>query len=166
MQRVWPLPTVTSWTIPALQVGIRAANDGISKLQIEDGAAGQHHCPARSRLDAGRQAASDTFTGSRATLDEEFQSVLAEITRTATAAGLETGSTNLNSRSVFVGNTQTNTRQRLTYVSFALTTAVDAQGLGISAQNITSATNANTAVTRSRRAVGLWVRLRVESEPR
>jgi hypothetical protein len=86
------------------------------------------------------QAASDTFTGSRATLDNEFQSVLSEITRNATAAGLETGNTNLNARSVFVGNTQTATSSSVSYVSFALTTAVDAQGLGISTQNITDQT--------------------------
>ena len=41
----------------------------------------------------------------------------------------------------------------MTYVSFALTTAVDAQGLGISAQNITSSTSANTAVTSIQNAI-------------
>src|SRR5215510_6005499 len=127
-----------------LQVGIRAASDAISKLQIEDGATANISQLLDRALTLAAQAASDTFLGSRATLDEEFQTVLSEITRTASAAALETGSTNLNSRNVFVGNTQTNTAASVTYVSFALTTAVDAQGLGISAQNITSSTNANT----------------------
>ena len=100
------------------------------------------------------QAASDTFTGSRTTLDSEFQSVLSEITRNATAAGIETGNTNLNARSVFVGNTQTSTSATVTYVSFALTTAVDAEGLGISSQNITSQANAATAISALQTAIG------------
>jgi flagellin len=136
-----------------LQVGIRAANDGISKLQIEDGAANNISALLDRALTLAAQAASGTFQGSRATLDEEFQTVLSEITRTATAAGLETSSTNLQSRSVFVGNTQTNVSASVTYVSFALTTAVDSQGLGISSQNITSAANANTAVTNIQSAI-------------
>jgi flagellin len=136
-----------------LQVGIRAANDAISRLQIEDGAAGNISQLLDRALTLAAQAASDTFLGSRATLDEEFQTVLSEITRTASAAALDTGSSNLNSRNVFVGNTQTNTGASVTYVSFALTTAVDAQGLGISAQNITSSTNANTAVTNIQNAI-------------
>jgi flagellin len=137
-----------------LQVGIRAANDGISKLQVEDGAMSNVTALLDRALTLAAQSASDTFTGSRATLDEEFQSVLAEITRNATAAGLETGNANLNARSVFVGNTQTSTSASVTYVSFALTTAVDAQGLGISTQTITSQTDAVTAVAAIQAAVG------------
>jgi flagellin len=137
-----------------LQVGIRASNDAISKLQIEDGAMSNVTALLDRALVLAAQAASDTFTGSRATLDNEFQSVLAEITRNATAAGLETGNANLNARSVFVGNTQTATSTSVTYVSFALTTAVDSQGLGISTQNITTQVDAAAAVTALQTAVG------------
>jgi flagellin len=137
-----------------LQVGIRASNDAISKLQVEDGAMSNVTALLDRALVLAAQAASDTFTGSRATLDNEFQSVLAEITRNATAAGLETGNANLNARSVFVGNTQTSTSTSVTYVSFALTTAVDSQGLGISTQNITSQVSAAAAVTALQTAVG------------
>jgi flagellin len=136
-----------------LDVGIRAANDAISKLQIEDGAASNISALVDRALTLAAQAASGTFTGSRATLDNEFQSVLSEITRTATAAGLETGNANLNARSVFVGNTQTSTSNAVTYISFALTTAIDSQGLGISSQNITSQANAAAAVTALQTAI-------------
>lgn len=136
-----------------LDVGIRAANDAISKLQIEDGAASNISALVDRALTLAAQAASDTFTGSRATLDDEFQSVLAEITRTATAAGLETGNANLNARSVFVGNTQTSTSASVTYISFALTTAIDSEGLGISSQNITDQTNAAAAVSAIQSAI-------------
>ena len=137
-----------------LQVGIRASNDAISKLQVEDGAMSNVTSLLDRALVLAAQSASDTFTGSRATLDNEFQSVLSEITRNATAAGLETGNANLNARSVFVGNTQTSTSTSVTYVSFALTTAVDAQGLGISTQNITNQVSAAAAVTAIQTAVG------------
>lgn len=137
-----------------LTVGIRSANDAISKLQIEDGAMNNISSLLDRALTLASQSASDTFTGSRTTLDAEFQSVLSEITRNATAAGIETSNANLNARSVFVGNTQTSTSASVTYVSFALTTAVDAEGLGISSQNITSQANANTAITNLQTAIG------------
>src|SRR5207237_9580664 len=125
-----------------LQVGIRNANDAVSRLQIEDGAMSNISTLLDRALTLSSQAASTTFLGDRNTLDNEFQSVLSEITRTASAAGLSSGgadAANLGSRSVFVGNTQIkSTDNSVTYVSFALTTAVDSQGLGISTQNITS----------------------------
>jgi flagellin len=130
-----------------LEVGMRNANDAISKLQIEDGALNNISQLMDRAVTLAAQSASGTFSGSRATLDNEFQSVLLEITRTATAAGLETGNTNLNARSVFVGNTQTATSVAASFISFALTTAVDAQGLGISTQNLTTAANASAALT-------------------
>ena len=123
-----------------LQVGIRNANDAISNLQIEDGSANNISTLLDRALTLASQSASGTFLGNRTTLDNEFQSVLAEISRTAQAAGLDTGNTNLNSRSVFVGSSSINTATAVTYVSFTLTTAVDSQGLGISTQNITSQT--------------------------
>ena len=137
-----------------LQVGIRNANDAISNLQIEDGALNNISSLLDRALTLASQASSDTFSGSRSTLDNEFQSVLSEITRNATAAGLETGNVNLDARSVFVGNTQTSTSAAASYVSFALTTAVDAQGLGISTQDITSQVNANSAINAIQTAIG------------
>lgn len=137
-----------------LQMGIRSANNAISKLQIEDGAMNNIASLLDRAVTLASQAASDTFTGSRTTLDSEFQSVLTEITRNATAAGLETSNTNLNARSVFVGNTQTSTSASVTYVTFALTTAVDATGLGVSSQNITNQASANTAISAIQTAIG------------
>ena len=137
-----------------LTIGIRSANDAISKLQIEDGALNNISSLLDRALTLASQAASDTFTGSRSTLDSEFQSVLSEITRNATAAGIETGNVNLNARSVFVGNTQTSTTATVTYVSFALTTAADATGLGVNAESITSQANAATAISTIQTAIG------------
>ena len=138
-----------------LTVGIRSTNDAIGKLQIEDGAMNSIGIMLDRALTLATQAASDTFTGSRATLDAELQSVLSEINRNAESAGLETGNANLNARSVFVGNTQVNTSVAASYISFALTNAVDSEGLGISTQNITTQGNAATTITALNTAVGL-----------
>jgi flagellin len=137
-----------------LTVGIQAANDAISNLQIKDGASSNVSQLLNRALTLATQAASSTFTGSRTTLDNEFQSVLSEITRNAKAAGLDTGSADLTTRSVFVGNTQTNTSASVSYVSFTLTTAVDAQGLGVSTQNVTSQANAALAISAIQAAIG------------
>jgi flagellin len=137
-----------------LAAGIQAANDGISKLQIEDGAMNSISSLLDRALTLAAQSASDAFVGSRSTLDNEFQFVLAEINRTATAAGLNTGNVNLNCRSVFVGNTQTNTSVAVRYISFAINTAVDSEGLGISAQKLSDQTGATTALAAIQIAAG------------
>jgi flagellin len=140
--------------VHTLDAGVQSANDGISNLQISDGAMTNITALLDRATTLASQAVSDTFLGSRTTLDNEFQSVLSEITRTATAAGLETGNAALNARSVFVGNTQTNTSVAVSFVTFAITTAVDAQGLGISTQNITTQANAVAAQTALQTAIG------------
>lgn len=137
-----------------VQAGIQAANDAISNLQIKDGAMNNITQLLNRAQTLASQAASTTFTGSRTTLDNEFQSVLSEITRDAGAAGLQTGSSDLTTRSVFVGNTQINTAADVSYVSWTLSTAVDSQGLGISTQNITSQANAVAAIAALQTAVG------------
>jgi flagellin len=137
-----------------VQAGIQAANDAISNLQIKDGAMNNITSLLNRALTLASQAASTTFTGSRTTLDNEFQSVLSEITRDAGAAGLQTGGSDLSVRSVFVGNTQISTSASVSYVSWTLTTAVDSTGLGISSQNITSQANAVAAITALQTAVG------------
>lgn len=137
-----------------LQTGIRSANDGISRLQIEDGALNNISNLLDRALTLATQAASDTFLGSRTTLDSEFQSVLSEITRSATSVALQTSGTSLGTRSVFVGNTQIASGATVTYVSFSVATAVDSQGLGISSQGITSQALADTAIQALQAAVG------------
>src|SRR3972149_6819880 len=71
-----------------LQVGIRSANDAISKLQIEDGAMKNIGSLLDRALQLASQAASDTFTGSRTTLDSALQPVASAITPTPAAAGV------------------------------------------------------------------------------
>jgi flagellin len=99
------------------------------------------------------QAASDTFLGDRAILDVEFQEVLAEIDRTAAAAGLETSGSALTSRQIFIGNTQINTDASASYVTISLTGSVDSSGLSVAGNNVLDTSAAATSVTAIQDAV-------------
>ncbi len=135
-------------------VGVRNANDAGSQLQIEDGALNNISSLMDRATTLAAQAASDTFTGDRAILNEEFQSVMAEISRTASAADLETGGANLDVRKVFVGNTQTNTSDSVSYVAIAANDSVDTQGLGLDTQDILSQDGAAAAISKLQDASG------------
>lgn len=86
-----------------LTQGVRNANDGLSTLQTIDGGLNN----ISQLLDRARtlaaQSASGTFTGDRSVLNSEFQSVITEIDRQATAIGLDTGGLFAKNLSVFIG---------------------------------------------------------------
>jgi flagellin len=118
-----------------LSQGIRNANDGLSQLQIVDGGINN----ISKLLDRARtlatQSASGTFTGSRAVLNSEFQSVVTEIDRQAQAIGLDTGGSLAKSLSVFVGGGKasggvTATSNGSVAVDLS-TSTVDARSLGL-----------------------------------
>src|SRR5450432_2711101 len=91
-----------------LSQGVRNANDGLSQLQIADGGISN----ISQLLDRARtlatQSASGTFTGSRDTLNSEFQSVIGEINRQAQSIGLDQGGSFAKNVSVFIGGGKTN----------------------------------------------------------
>src|ERR1035437_4509793 len=68
--------------------GVRNANDGISQLQIMDGGLNNIGKMLDRLKSLATQAASDTYTGSRTTLQTEFDSVVSEINRQASNIGL------------------------------------------------------------------------------
>jgi flagellin len=74
-----------------LQQGVRNANDGISILQIVDGGLNNISNILDRLKTLATQSASSTFAGDRATLNNEYQSLLTEITRQAANIGLSTG---------------------------------------------------------------------------
>jgi len=121
-----------------LNQGIRNANDGLSNLQIKDGAL-DNISKLLDRLStlATQSASGQTSTASRTTLNAEFTDVLSEITREATVAGLATAA----GFSVFVSNNGTN-GVVAGNVGAATTTA-----LAVNASTIDTQANAATAVT-------------------
>jgi flagellin len=118
-----------------LNQGVRNANDGLSTLQIKDGALNNISTLLDRLATLASQSASAGFMGSRTTLNNEAESILDEIDREAGVAGLTVSS----SFSVFVSAGTGAT------VGGSIS-AADTTGLGIGGINLTSNTLAATAV--------------------
>ena len=87
-------------TVTTLNQGIRNANDALSTLQVKDGALNNISNLLDRLSTLATQAASHSSSVDRTKLNDEFSSVLSEIDREATVAGLD-ATTNF---SVFVSN--------------------------------------------------------------
>ena len=128
------------------QQGIRNANNGLSSLQIKDGALGNVQSLLNRLGTLATQAASgSTADAQRVTLDQEFQAVLAEIQRETTIAGTST----LSGFSVFV-STGTGTNGVVAgTISAVTTTTLGLNGLVLTGQAwaATAAAAITTAVS-------------------
>ncbi len=120
-----------------LNQGIRNANDGLSTLQIKNGALDNISTLLDRLSTLASQSASAGFAGSRTTLNNEFTDVVAEIAREVTVAGLGTSQ----GFSVFVSGGAGGT------VGGTIG-AADTTTLGINASSIATAAGAATAVAR------------------
>ncbi len=131
-------------TVAILNQGIQNANDGLSTLQIKDGALQNISTLLDRAATLATQSASVNSSVDRTKLDREFQSVMSEITREATVGGLTAAA----GFSVFV---QSGTSGSIGgWIGRADTTGLSLTGLDVS----TSATAA-TALTAVTNAVGL-----------
>ncbi len=131
--------------LAVLNQGVRNANDGLSDLQIKDGALDNVSKLLDRLATLATQAASGTTTNaSRTTLNLEFQDVVAEITREANVAAVQTAS----GFSVFVSNDGTNG------VVSGNIGAADSTALGVNALNISSQGGAQAAVASISTAIG------------
>ena len=132
-------------TQAVLNQGIRNANDGLSTLQIKDGALNNIGTLLDRLSTLATQSASAASNVDRSALDDEFQDVLGEIDREANVAGL----TSAAGFSVFVSNDGSD--------GFVTGTvgAADTGALGLTGGtfDITSAANAATAVSTIASAV-------------
>jgi flagellin len=119
-----------------LNQGVRNANDGISQLQIIDGGLSNiTHILDRLKTLA-TQSASSTFTGDRATLENEYQALLTEVNRQADNVGLGASNTiNAKLVSVYIGGGQdANTNSSVTVDLRGQ--SVDTVSLGISQTSV------------------------------
>ena len=123
-----------------LQQGVRNANDGISTLQIVDGGLNNISKILDRLKTLATQSASNTFTGDRTILNNEYQSLLGEVTRQASNVGLSTGAvggrfnTNL---SIYIGGgagTQANAQVNVDLSGNS--NRVDSAGLNISSSSV------------------------------
>jgi flagellin len=132
--------------IAVLNQGVRNANDGLSGLQIKDGALSNvSNLLDRLSTLAAQAASGETSTSSRTTLNTEFADVLAEIDREATVAGITTSA----GFSVFVSNNGTNGKITGTIA------AASQAGLSLTGHVLTSQASAQSAVAAVASAVTL-----------
>jgi len=129
--------------IAVLNQGIRNAGDGLSTLQIKDGALNNISTLIDRLATLATQSASSSSTVNRTALDLEFQDVLAEIDREAAVAGVTASGT----FSVFVSNNGANGTISGTVG------AADSTALAIGALAVDTAANAATAVAALQTAV-------------
>jgi flagellin len=133
--------------ISTLTQGVQNANNGLSTLQIQDGALGNvSNLLNRLATLASTSASGGTTATSRSTLNAEFQTVLGEIDRESTVAGL--GSSQ--GFSVFLSNSS-GTSGTVSGTINAVTTS----SLGISTLAITAQAASVTAVSTIRAAIDI-----------
>jgi flagellin len=125
--------------IGQLTQGVQNANNGVSTLQIIDGGL-SNISQILNRLETlATESASGTFTGSRATLDQEYQAQLAEITRQAQNIGLNAGGSFNSLLSVYIGGARLSTASSSAQITVDLSgvsNAVDAASLGLTGTNV------------------------------
>jgi flagellin len=136
--------------IAELTQGVLNGNDGVSTLQIVDGGLSNISTMLDRMKTLATESASSTFTGNRATLDTEYQTLVGEINREASNIGLSsTNGTNATDLSVYIGGGQNATTG--SQVSIDLSQGkVDAGALGLSGTNVAAAapvTVGSTAAT-------------------
>ena len=129
--------------IAVLNQGIRNAGDGLSTLQIQDGALDNISKLIDRLSTLATQSASSSSNVDRTALDSEFQDVLGEIDREAAVAGLDASQ----GFSVFVSNDASNGTNGGTIGQ------ADTAGLSIDTLDISTASNAATAVASLASAV-------------
>jgi flagellin len=122
--------------IAELVQGVRNANDGISALQIIDGGL-NNIAKILDRLKTlATQSASNTFSGSRVTLNTEYQALLAEINRQAANIGLVEGGTYNTTLQVYIGGGSNQANAKVTVDLSGSLNRVDATSLGIGATSV------------------------------
>jgi flagellin len=133
-----------------LTQGIANANDGIGQLQTVDGGENNISQLLDRASTLATQSASGTFTGNRATLNNEFQSVLTEINREAQAIGLNQGGTLAQNLALFIGGGQGTTGASAVAngeEQLNLSTAtVDAKSLGLVGVQVVGGTVGTTDI--------------------
>jgi flagellin len=126
-------------SISELTQGVLNGNQGVNTLQIIDGGLSNISTMLNRMETLATESATTTFTGNRATLDLEYQTLITEINREAGNIGLgSTNATNAAPISVFIGGGQSSTNGSA--VAINLTNGlVDAAALGLEGTSVAGA---------------------------
>jgi flagellin len=130
--------------IAELTEGVGNANDGTAVLQTIDGGLNNISTILDTLTTLATQSASSTFSGNRATVNNEYQSLLGEITRQATNIGLNTGGTYNTNVGVYIGGATTAANAQVNVNLSGSNNAVDATALGL---GTTSVAGGGTSLT-------------------
>jgi flagellin len=119
-------------TVAELTQGVANGNDATAQLQIMDGGMSNISMILDRLKTLATQSASGTFTGSRVTVNSEFQNDLAEIDRQAQSIGLNSGGVFAKNLDVYLGSGSGSQSLQNGVVTLGLTqSAVDSQALGM-----------------------------------
>jgi flagellin len=123
-------------SVAELTQGVLNGNQGVNTLQIIDGGLGNISTMLNRMQTLATESATTTFTGNRATLNQEYQTLIGEINREAGNVGLgATNATNVANLSVFIGGGQSSTTGSA--VNINLTNGlVDATALGLEGTSV------------------------------
>jgi flagellin len=137
-------------TISELTQGVRNANDGTSILQTVDGGLNNISNILDQLKSLATQSASGTFSGNRATLNQEFTTLLGEIDRQAANIGLGSGagtSAAYNSViAVYIGGGSTLANAQVVIDLSGSGNVVNSGGLGIGLDSVGTQANAMQAI--------------------
>jgi flagellin len=122
--------------IAELNQGVNNANDAISQLQIIDGGLSNISTILDRLKTLATESASSTFTGNRATLNQEYQSLTAEVTRQASNINLNAGGSFNSTLATYIGGANNAANATVTVDLSGTANAVDATSLGLSNTNI------------------------------
>src|SRR5580692_5380453 len=89
--------------ISQITQGVANGNNGTAQLQIMDGGMSNISQILDRLQTLSTESASSSFTGSRSTLNAEFQTDIGELNRQAQAIGLNTGGTYAQSLDIYLG---------------------------------------------------------------
>lgn len=118
-------------SVAELTQGVANANDGVSQLQIVDGGLSNISTILDRLKTLATQSASGTFTGDRATLNQEYQGLISEITRQATNINLQSGGTFNTALNVYIGGGSKASNASVSIDLSGAANAVDANSLGL-----------------------------------
>ncbi len=123
-------------TVDELTQGVSNANDGVSQLQIVDGGLSNISTILDRMKTLATQSASGTFTGNRATLNQEYQQLVGEINRQASNINLNSGGTFNTNLNVYIGGASTSSNANVSVNLSGGQNAVDATSLGVGTSNV------------------------------
>jgi flagellin len=123
-------------TIAELQQGVLNASNGTSILQIVDGGLNNISSILDRLKTLATESASATFAGDRNTLNQEFQSLLQEISRQADNVGLSSGGKYNLVNSIYIGGGNNAINGQVNIDLSGAGNQVDAAGLGLATTSV------------------------------